>query len=325
MSRPWCGWASSPSSSVPDDVLVSLGLGSCIGLALIDRRRAIAGLAHVVLPAVAGTRPRAPAQVRRSSPCRRCSTGLERPRRPHDACSRPCSWAAPACSRSPRPASRSASATRPPCATCSEAAHPRRGRRDRRRPRPHGPRRRGRLGRDGARGGRQGHRAARGQPGAGCRGMSGEPDRSSPPTRSPRSSMRPERAGCPRTAPTPQRRRRMRAVDFTRPTKFTSEQERRLERGARRVLPDRLDAPVGRAARAARARGHRLDPAHVGERPRAGARRTRSTALVHVQPIGTRMLLAGRAARSSSARSSCCSAGRTVGERHASAKLTDID
>jgi chemotaxis protein CheD len=37
-------------SSVPGHVLVSLGLGSCIGLALIDRRMGIAGLAHVVLP-----------------------------------------------------------------------------------------------------------------------------------------------------------------------------------------------------------------------------------------------------------------------------------
>ena len=35
----------------------------------------------------------------------------------------------------------------------------------------------------------------------------------------------------PEEKPAPQRRRRMRAVDFTRPTKFTSEQERRL--GAR--------------------------------------------------------------------------------------------
>ena len=32
------------------DVLVSLGLGSCIGLALVDRRTGVAGLAHVVLP-----------------------------------------------------------------------------------------------------------------------------------------------------------------------------------------------------------------------------------------------------------------------------------
>jgi chemotaxis protein CheD len=36
------------------DVLVSLGLGSCIALALLDRRAAVAGLAHVVLPAAEG-------------------------------------------------------------------------------------------------------------------------------------------------------------------------------------------------------------------------------------------------------------------------------
>jgi len=38
-------------SAVAGDVLVSLGLGSCIGLVLLDRRAAVAGLAHVVLPA----------------------------------------------------------------------------------------------------------------------------------------------------------------------------------------------------------------------------------------------------------------------------------
>jgi chemotaxis protein CheD len=37
-------------SSVPGDVLVSLGLGSCIGLALLDHRMRVAGLAHIVLP-----------------------------------------------------------------------------------------------------------------------------------------------------------------------------------------------------------------------------------------------------------------------------------
>jgi chemotaxis protein CheD len=41
-------------SAVAGEVLVSLGLGSCIGLALLDRRAAVAGLAHVVLPAGAG-------------------------------------------------------------------------------------------------------------------------------------------------------------------------------------------------------------------------------------------------------------------------------
>ena len=41
-------------SGTAGDVLVSLGLGSCIGLALLDRRAAVAGLAHVVLPAAEG-------------------------------------------------------------------------------------------------------------------------------------------------------------------------------------------------------------------------------------------------------------------------------
>jgi chemotaxis protein CheD len=38
------------ASSASGDVLVSLGLGSCIGLALVDRKLGVAGLAHVVLP-----------------------------------------------------------------------------------------------------------------------------------------------------------------------------------------------------------------------------------------------------------------------------------
>jgi chemotaxis protein CheD len=41
-------------SATAGDVLVSLGLGSCIGLALLDRRVGVAGLAHVVLPAAEG-------------------------------------------------------------------------------------------------------------------------------------------------------------------------------------------------------------------------------------------------------------------------------
>jgi chemotaxis protein CheD len=40
-------------STSPDDVLTSIGLGSCIGLALVDVERQVAGLAHVMLP----TRP----------------------------------------------------------------------------------------------------------------------------------------------------------------------------------------------------------------------------------------------------------------------------
>ena len=47
----------------------------------------------------------------------------------------------------------------------------------------------------------------------------------------------------PEEKPAPQRRRRMRAVDFTRPTKFTSEQERRLHRTLDAFCRTRLDAP----------------------------------------------------------------------------------
>jgi chemotaxis protein CheD len=34
----------------PGDVLVSIGLGSCIGLAVVDPCRGVAGLAHILLP-----------------------------------------------------------------------------------------------------------------------------------------------------------------------------------------------------------------------------------------------------------------------------------
>jgi chemotaxis protein CheD len=43
------------ASAVAGDVLVSLGLGSCIGLAVLDRRVGVAGLAHVVLPDSGGS------------------------------------------------------------------------------------------------------------------------------------------------------------------------------------------------------------------------------------------------------------------------------
>lgn len=37
-------------SAAPGEVLACVGLGSCIGLALVDRRAGVAGLAHVMLP-----------------------------------------------------------------------------------------------------------------------------------------------------------------------------------------------------------------------------------------------------------------------------------
>ena len=51
----------------------------------------------------------------------------------------------------------------------------------------------------------------------------------------------------PEEAPAPQRRRRMRAVDFTRPTKFTADQERRLKRSLEafcRTASTRLSAEL---------------------------------------------------------------------------------
>jgi chemotaxis protein CheD len=38
------------ASASPDELLVSLALGSCIGVCMVDRRRCVAGLAHVMLP-----------------------------------------------------------------------------------------------------------------------------------------------------------------------------------------------------------------------------------------------------------------------------------
>jgi len=56
------------------------------------------------------------------------------------------------------------------------------------------------------------------------------------------------RAGrLPEEAPSPQRRRRMRAVDFTRPTKFTADQERRIKRSLEafcRTASTRLSAEL---------------------------------------------------------------------------------
>jgi len=37
-------------SANPDDSLLTIGLGSCIGLVLVDRVKQVAGLAHVMLP-----------------------------------------------------------------------------------------------------------------------------------------------------------------------------------------------------------------------------------------------------------------------------------
>ena len=45
------------ASDAEGDVLVTIGLGSCIGLALVDPARGIAGLAHVMLPEAPASPP----------------------------------------------------------------------------------------------------------------------------------------------------------------------------------------------------------------------------------------------------------------------------
>jgi chemotaxis protein CheD len=48
------------ASNTPADVLACIGLGSCIGLALVDRSKGVAALAHVMLPSSAVPDPPQP-------------------------------------------------------------------------------------------------------------------------------------------------------------------------------------------------------------------------------------------------------------------------
>jgi chemotaxis protein CheD len=48
------------ASASPGDVLVCVGLGSCIGLALVCRDAAVGGMAHIVLPGANGREPERP-------------------------------------------------------------------------------------------------------------------------------------------------------------------------------------------------------------------------------------------------------------------------
>jgi flagellar motor switch protein FliM len=92
----------------------------------------------------------------------------------------------------------------------------------------------------------------------------------------------------------PQRRRRMRAVDFTRPTKFTSDQERRLKRGLEafcRTASTRLSAElrvpleleVINTSQLTWSNAHALVPA------------SSITAVVECAPAGTRLMLSAEA------------------------------
>ncbi len=124
--RPWCAWASSPCRGSAGDVLVSIGLGSCIGLALLDRRAGVAGLAHVMLPATRGGQRQ---DARASSPTWRCPALLERVLEQLGAAPGAPGGRRSSAARDVRrlgsAASTSARATRPRCARALRAAaHP---------------------------------------------------------------------------------------------------------------------------------------------------------------------------------------------------------
>jgi flagellar motor switch protein FliM len=94
----------------------------------------------------------------------------------------------------------------------------------------------------------------------------------------------------PEEAPTPQRRRRMRAVDFTRPTKFTSDQERRLKRAMEafcRTASQRMSAELRVPLELEMINATQLTWANAHAQIPADS----VAALVQVQPIDTRMML----------------------------------
>jgi flagellar motor switch protein FliM len=95
----------------------------------------------------------------------------------------------------------------------------------------------------------------------------------------------------PEEAPTQQRRRRMRAVDFTRPTKFTSEQERRLKRSLEafcRTASTRLSAELRMPIELEVINSTQLTWSNAHAQVVSNS----ITALIDAQPIGTRLMLA---------------------------------
>lgn len=94
----------------------------------------------------------------------------------------------------------------------------------------------------------------------------------------------------PDDAPAPQRRRRMRAVDFTRPTKFTSDQERRLKRGLEafcRTASTRLSAELRMPLELEVINATQLTWGNAHAQIPAGS----ITAIVSARPVDTRMML----------------------------------
>jgi flagellar motor switch protein FliM len=99
----------------------------------------------------------------------------------------------------------------------------------------------------------------------------------------------------PEEAPTPQRRRRMRAVDFTRPTKFTSDQERRLKRSLEafcRTASTRLSAELRVSLELEVINVSQLTWANAHAQVVPGS----IDAIAEVKPLGTRLMMSAEQA-----------------------------
>ena len=126
----------------------------------------------------------------------------------------------------------------------------------------------------------------------------------------------------PEEAPAPQRRRRMRAVDFTRPTKFTADQERRLRRSLEtfcRTASTRLSAELRVPLELEVIDGTQLTWGNAHAGLPAGS----ITAVVETQPIGTRMMLAAESGLALGAIELLLGGGDVSEVRER--RLTDID
>jgi flagellar motor switch protein FliM len=94
----------------------------------------------------------------------------------------------------------------------------------------------------------------------------------------------------PEEAPAPQRRRRMRAVDFTRPTKFTADQERRLKRSLEafcRTASTRLSAELRVPLELEVINSSQLTWANAHAQMVSGS----IDAIAAIQPAGTRLVM----------------------------------
>ena len=99
----------------------------------------------------------------------------------------------------------------------------------------------------------------------------------------------------PEETAVPARRRRVQAVDFTRPTKFTSDQERRIRRAMEtfcRTATSRLSAELRAPLELEVIASNQLTWSHAHSQVPEGS----LTALVALAPVGTRMMLAGEPA-----------------------------